>query len=129
MNWFLIGNLFKKYNGKDKTTKEITKPNVGETPALNPAYTGINNPITKYKEVIINVSINEAEVKPIIKTINNCNETLIFVPNGIENIPIMHNRASIIAFLVMRLICFALSIASIIVPLFENKWIKIYFVF
>ena len=121
MNWFLIGNLFKKYNGKDKTTKEITKPNVGETPALNPAYTGINNPITKYKEVIINVSINETEVKPIIKTIKSCNETLIFVPKGIENIPIMHSNASIIAFLVMRLICFALSIASTIVLLFETN--------
>ena len=118
MNWFLIGNLFKKYNGKDKTTKEITKPNVGETPALNPAYTGMNNPITKYKEVIINVSIKETEVRPIIKTINNCNETLILVPKGIENIPTMHISASMIAFLVIRLICFALSIASTIVLLF-----------
>ena len=111
MNWFLIGNLFKKWSGKDKTTKEITKPNVGETPALKPAYTGINNPINKYKEVMINVSIKETEVKPIMKTINSCNETLILAPNGSENMPTMHSIASIIAFLVMRLICLALSIA------------------
>lgn len=102
MNWFLIGNLFKKCNGKDKTTKEMTKPNVGETFALNPAYTGMNNPITKYKEVMIKVSINETEVRPIIKTINSCSDTLIFGPKGNENIPTMHSNASIIAFLVMR---------------------------
>jgi len=129
MNWFLIGNLFKKYKGNDKTTKEITKPNVGEILALNPAYTGTNNPITKYKEVIIKVSINETEVKPIIKTINSCNETLTLVPKGIENIPTIHMSASMIAFLVNRLICFALSIAWYIVTLFRKMGKKIYIVF
>ena len=90
----------------------MTNPKVGLILALNPAYTGMNNPITKYKEVIIKESIKETEVKPIIKTIKSCNETLILSPNGKENIPMTHSKASITAFLVILLICAFLFITA-----------------
>ena len=79
--------------------KEMTKPKVGEIFALKPANTGKNIPIIRYKEVIIRVSTKETEVKPMIKTINSCNEILILSPRGKENMPTTHSMANITAFL------------------------------
>ena len=80
----------------------MTKPNVGDIPALNPAYIGINNPKARYKPVTIIPSITDDAVKPIINTINSCSETLMLSPKGSENMPIVHNNASMMAFLVIR---------------------------
>ena len=96
---FILGILLIKYKGKEIITNEITYPNVGDNPNWNPANIGKIKPRAKYKEVITNVSIKEAAVKPIINKINNCNETFIFSPSGIENIPITHKIANNIAFL------------------------------
>ena len=62
---------------------------------LNPAYIGMNKPIKRYKEVIAMQSIKLGAVKAIMKIIKSCNETLTFIPKGIENIPTRQSNASI----------------------------------
>ena len=75
------------------TGKEITKPKVGVIPDLKPAYIGRNKPNNTYKPVMISPSTKLETVKPIIKTIRSCNETLMLSPNGRANIPIIQSRA------------------------------------
>ena len=53
------------------TTKEITYPNVGVTPKLNPAQNGKNKPSYKYKDVMIRQSITLSIVKQMIKTMRS----------------------------------------------------------
>ena len=96
---YTFGILFKKYTTGDITTKEMTNPNVGDMPALNPAYIGKNKPNKRYKDVTIKQSKTLSEIKQIRNTINSCKETLIFAPKGIENIPTIHMSASMTAFL------------------------------
>ena len=91
--------------GNDKT-----KPNVGVIPEWNPAYIGRNKPKRTYKPVTIKESTKEVTVNPIIKTIKSCKETLMLSPKGRANIPIAHNNARYIAFLVILLIVSAFSI-------------------
>ena len=87
-----------------------TKPNVGVIPEWNPAYIGRNKPKRTYKPVTIKESTKEATVNPIIKTIKSCKETLMLSPKGMANMPIAHNKARYIAFLVILLMVCALSI-------------------
>ena len=82
--------------GNDKT-----KPNVGVIPEWNPAYIGRNKPNNTYRPVTISESTKEVTVSPIIKTIKSCNETLMLSPKGMANMPIAHNRARNMAFLVI----------------------------
>ena len=121
INWFLIFNLFKKYKGTQITGKDITKPNVGDIPALNPAYIGKNKPSKRYKPMTITESINDDAVRPIIKTINNCSETLMLSPNGKENIPMTHIKANKIAFFVNL---WTVDILSISPYVFYSQYLK-----
>ena len=82
--------------GNDKT-----KPKVGLIPTWNPAYIGRTKPKRTYKPVTIRESTKEEAVNPIIKTIKSCKETLMLSPKGKANIPMTHNRASNMAFLVI----------------------------
>ena len=74
--------------GNDKT-----KPKVGVIPALKPAYIGKNKPNKTYNPIMINPSTKEETVKPIMKTIKSCNDTLMLSPNGRANIPMIQSRA------------------------------------
>ena len=90
---FILRYLYRKWKGIAHITKPITKPNVGDIPVMNPAYTGMSNPINKYSKGIMILSTNESVIPKMMKRVNSWRETLIFSPKGIENIPVTHNRA------------------------------------